>query len=180
VVTTRSVLIYVAEKQKAFAEFFRVLRPGGRLSIFEPINHFGLEQRRATLGFRDVVGVEDLLARVAAEVDRAENDAGGLEAMIDFDERDLLWLAETAGFTDIRLTFHAEITTEAEWRSTDWEVFLDSSPNPLAPTFREAMHAALQLDEAARLTAVIRPQVEAGRGTTRLARAFLAAHKPID
>ena len=38
VVTTRSVLIYVADKERAFAEFFRVLRPGGGPSIFEPIN----------------------------------------------------------------------------------------------------------------------------------------------
>src|SRR5215469_136839 len=36
VVTTRSVLIYVADKAAAFAEFRRVLRPGGRVSIFEP------------------------------------------------------------------------------------------------------------------------------------------------
>jgi arsenite methyltransferase len=38
VVTTRSVLIYVAEKAKAFASFARVLRPEGRISLFEPIN----------------------------------------------------------------------------------------------------------------------------------------------
>jgi ubiquinone/menaquinone biosynthesis C-methylase UbiE len=41
VVTTRSVLIYIAEKARTFQEFFRVLEPGGRLSIFEPINRFG-------------------------------------------------------------------------------------------------------------------------------------------
>jgi SAM-dependent methyltransferase len=39
--TVRSVLIYVADKRAAFREFARVLRPGGRLSIFEPINRFG-------------------------------------------------------------------------------------------------------------------------------------------
>ena len=41
VVTTRSVLIYVADKPRAFTEFFRVLRPGGRISLFEPINRLG-------------------------------------------------------------------------------------------------------------------------------------------
>jgi arsenite methyltransferase len=41
-VTTRSVLIYVEDRRAAFAEFFRVLRLGGRLSIFEPINRFAL------------------------------------------------------------------------------------------------------------------------------------------
>jgi arsenite methyltransferase len=180
VVTTRSVLIYVADKPRAFAEFFRVLRPGGRLSIFEPINRFGLEERRATYGFRDLAGVEDLFSRVVAEVDRAEEGAGGLDAMIDFDERDLVRFAEDAGFENIRLTLNAEVTNEAKWRSSDWDVFLDSSPNPLSPTFREAMRAALQPDEQARLAAVIRPQVEAGRGTTRLAKAFLTARRPMD
>jgi arsenite methyltransferase len=38
VVTTRSVLIFVADKDRAFGEFFRVLTPGGRASLHEPIN----------------------------------------------------------------------------------------------------------------------------------------------
>ncbi|MGH8929045.1 MAG: class I SAM-dependent methyltransferase [Acidimicrobiia bacterium] len=38
VVATRSVLIFVADKAAAFAAFHRVLRPGGRISLFEPIN----------------------------------------------------------------------------------------------------------------------------------------------
>ena len=45
VVTTRSVLVYVAAKQEAFREFYRVLRAGGRLSIFEPINRFASADR---------------------------------------------------------------------------------------------------------------------------------------
>jgi ubiquinone/menaquinone biosynthesis C-methylase UbiE len=38
VVTTRSVLIYIQHKARAFAEFFRVLREDGRISFHEPIN----------------------------------------------------------------------------------------------------------------------------------------------
>jgi arsenite methyltransferase len=38
VVTTRSVLIYVKDKGAALREFYRVLKPAGRASLFEPIN----------------------------------------------------------------------------------------------------------------------------------------------
>jgi len=177
VVTTRSVLIYVADKQRAFDEFFRVLRLGGRISLFEPINRFGLTERRRTYGFGDVEGIEHLLAKVLAEMDRVEDEAGGLDPMVEFDERDLVAFAERAGFEEIRLNLVAEVTNTAWWTTRDWEVFLDSSPNPLAPTFREAMQTALARHESEQLTASLRPQVEDGHGTTRLAKAFLTAHK---
>jgi arsenite methyltransferase len=180
VVTTRSVLIFVSEKRKAFAEFFRVLRNGGRISIFEPINRFGSEERRHSLGFRSVVGVEGLIGRVAAAIDRVHEEAGGLDPMIDFDERDLVVFAEEAGFVDIRLNLVVEVTTAPMWDTRDWQVFLDSSPNPLAPTFGEAIDMALTPEEAEQLTAVLRPQIENGLGTTRMARAFMTAKKPTD
>jgi len=178
IVTTRSVLIYVDDKSRAFAEFHRVLRPGGRLAIFEPINRFGLEERKATWGFRETGDVEDLLMKIAEEMDRVQNEAGGLDAMIDFDERDLLRLAEEAGFVELRLQLIAEVARRPPLEVRDWDVLLDSSPNPLAPTLREAMDAALTAGEQARLTAVLRPQVEHGEGVTRLARAFLSGRKP--
>ena len=154
-----------------------MLRPGGRLSIFEPINRFGMEERSRDFGFADVDGVEDLLERVVAAFMQGEQQAG-LEGMVDFDERDLVAHAEAAGFVEIRLTLLAEVTTEPMLETRDWEVFLRSSPNPLSPTFGEAMDAALTPDERARLEAVIRPQVEQGRGRTRIARAYLNARKP--
>src|SRR5207249_4332022 len=64
VVTTRSVLIYVPQKAVAFREFFRVLRPGGRCSCFEPINRFGMEERKQGFWGYPGDGVSDLAARV--------------------------------------------------------------------------------------------------------------------
>ena len=181
VVTMRSVLIYVDDKRRAFAEFFRVLRPGGRLSVFEPINRFGVDDSLKTLfGFRRVGGVEDLIAKVVAEVRRVQEEAGGIGAMLDFDERDLIRLAEEAGFVNIRLTLIAEVTEEPMWRTRDWNVFLNSSPNPLAPTLQEAIEATLTRDEATQLEDVLRPQLEQGEGSTRSARAFMTAARPAD
>jgi len=174
VVTTRSVLIYVADKAGAFRELFRVLRPGGRLSIFEPINRFGVETRRQTWGFADVAGIEELLARVVAKAPAGER------TLVDFDERDLVAFAEAAGFVDIHLTLDIHVTSDPMWETRDWNVFLDSSPNPLAPTFREAMSRALEPEEIERLTAVLRPQVEHGRGTTRAATAYMKASRPAE
>ena len=58
-VTTRSVLIYVDRKEAALREFHRVLKPGGRLSMFEPINIFGYEQTETSYWGLDVTPVVD-------------------------------------------------------------------------------------------------------------------------
>ena len=172
VVTTRSVLIYVEDKARAFAEFFRVLCPGGRLSIFEPINRYGADDRRRTFAFAEVADVGDLLARVFDEPVAVE------QTLVDFDERDLVTFAEAAGFDDIQLTLEVKVSAQPPWQTHDWSVFLESAPNPLAPTFGEAMEAALTPEELIRVTAVLRPQVEQGRGTTRAATAYMTALKP--
>jgi arsenite methyltransferase len=166
-VTTRSVLIYVADKGAAFREFYRVLCPGGRLSMFEPINRFGLDQP----GF-DMTPVKDLRDRVMAIYERIQPRDS--DPMVDFDERDLLSLAEAAGFAEIHLELHAEISPNEPRR---WETVLHSSGNPRIPTLAEAMREALTPEEAERYTAYLRPIVEEGRGTSRGATVYLWAVK---
>ena len=173
VVTTRSVLIYVKDKQRAFDEFFRVLRPGGRLSIFEPINRFGCEERRRTFGGFDMSGLEDVIAKLDARYDDAADEG----AMIDFDERDLLALAERAGFAELRLQYTAEVGGDVLRIARDWDVFVNTAPNPLAPSLAEVMEDALTDAERDRLVAALRPQVEAGAARSRFADAYLLARK---
>jgi ubiquinone/menaquinone biosynthesis C-methylase UbiE len=171
VVTTRSVLIYVEDKKRAFHEFHRVLRPGGRISLFEPINRFGMKERRCTLGY-DLPVAGELLQRV---LDRYVELQPETDPMVDFDERDLLGLAERGGFFPITLDYRATIEPP-EPRA--WEVFVRSSFNPKIPTLEEAMADTLTEEERDRLVAELRPAVEAGRGVWPMGTAYLWAVKP--
>jgi arsenite methyltransferase len=81
-VIARSVLIYVMDKSDAARESYRVVRPGGRVSICEPIN-----SQYQMLAEADLSDLEPARQQV---LDRwhAGGDPGG--AMTGFDERDLV------------------------------------------------------------------------------------------
>jgi SAM-dependent methyltransferase len=166
-VVARSVLIYVADKRRAFAEFFRVLRPGGRLFIFEPINRFGMGTAIQHPG-----PVHELIDRIGAVMERVQPSES--DPMVDFDERDLLAHAEAAGFAEIHLDYETEIAP-AEPRH--WETVLHSSGNPKLPTLAEMMDEIFTPEEAARYEAYMRPRVEGGLSTNRWATAYLWAVK---
>jgi arsenite methyltransferase len=172
VVTTRSVLIYVREKERAFAEFFRVLRPGGRISLFEPINSFGIIERRREFFGADDPGLAALAAKVHAVFDEAQPQG---DPMVDFDERDLIRQAEVAGFFPVRVDLRLVVESQ-EPRS--WEGFLHSAGNPNIPTLAEVMDTALTSAEQDRLSDYLRPRVERGLGRWRMGSAYLWAAKP--
>lgn len=168
VVTTRSVLIYVRDKAACFTEFARVLRPDGRLSIFEPVNRFAQPEWTGSRFFgAEMEPVAALTEKIRAvyAVLTPEDDP-----MLDFDERDLVGLAESAGFESIGLTVKAEVRPADPCR---WEVFLNGAGNPNIPTPAEAMAQSLTPQEQDELAAYLRPLVEGGQRTRRMAHAFL-------
>ena len=126
VLTTRSVLIYVSAKQKAFNEFFRVLKPGGRLSIFEPINRFSWPEPPHLFNGYDVTPVmeiADKLKDLYNGIQPPESDP-----MLDFDERDLIVFAEKAGFSEIHLEL--EVQVKPHTNIGDWEAFIRFAGTP--------------------------------------------------
>ena len=171
VVTTRSVLIYVSTKQKAFAEFFRVLKPNGRLSIFEPINRFCWPEPPHLFSGYDVTPIIEIAEKVKALYLRLQPP--DTDPMTDFDERDLIVFAEKAGFKEIHLELQVEIKPPTE--VSDWEAFMRVAGNPKIPTLEEAIGQVLTSEEIEAFVAHLRPLVEGKQGTTRSALAYLWA-----
>jgi arsenite methyltransferase len=173
VATTRSVLIYLMDKRPAFVELHRVLRPGGRLSIFEPINIFGNETLRQRYWGLDVSPVEHLAEKVRAQWKQPHE-----HPLLNFDERDLLRFAEEAGFGEIRMDYRAEIKHEPHWAKS-WDTLRNYSGNPLDPTLGEEIAAALDGEERAAFEAHVREEL-ARRPLVpmRMASVYLRAVKP--
>lgn len=179
-VTLRSVLIYVADKHQAIHEFHRVLKPGGRLSLFEPINRFGEPQPAHMFWGYDATPITEIAAKIKAVYQRLQPlDA---DPMMNFDERDLITAVEQAGFSNIHLELEIDIKPIADILGVTmtWDSFLHTAENPMIPTLKEAIAQVLTADEAANFASYMRPLIESKAGTYRSAVAYLSATKYAD
>ena len=163
-------LAYVGRKECAFAEFARVLKPGGRISLYEPVNSLFYPEPSDDFFGYDTGPVQDLVECINAVYEKRQPPQS--DPMFDYDERDLLRFAADAGFGERHLELRVDIAPQSP---QSWETLARSAPNPLAPTLEEAMAEALSPAEAARFTAHLRPMVEQGRGTFSVAVAYLWA-----
>jgi cyclopropane fatty-acyl-phospholipid synthase-like methyltransferase len=123
---------------------------------------------------RDLLDHCQTIADALGVSSRCRLGASERAPMMDFDERDLVAIAESAGFGDIHLTYEVEIAPRPP---QDWERYLNSSGNPLSPTLDEALRHALTPAERDSFIACMRPLVEQGHGILRRAKAFLSARR---
>jgi ubiquinone/menaquinone biosynthesis C-methylase UbiE len=175
VLTTRSVLIYVVDKAKAFQTFARVLRPGGRISLFEPINRLMYPEAGDRFWSYRVPAVSDLVAKVSTRF--AGDDPAYREAMMGFDDRDLARLAEAAGFETVHVECHLDISPGSWADPVDLEALLDTAPNPNAPTVREAIADTLNEAEQRRFLVELGRAVAEHDAVRRMAAAYVLATK---
>ncbi|HEY6470721.1 MAG TPA: methyltransferase domain-containing protein [Candidatus Dormibacteraeota bacterium] len=171
VVVERAVLLFIEDPGRAVNEYRRVLRPGGRLSLGEPLNIWMAADRPGYLWGYDVTAVTDLERKLYA-AERASG-AGDADLLCGFDDRDLIDLAYNAGFR--RIDVQTELSLAPPPARDDVDVFLHTAPNPLAATTRALMDVALTPEEAERFRVVLSDALREGRGERRQAMTLLRA-----
>jgi len=180
VVATRAALAYVADKSAALREFHRVLKPGGRLSIAEPILQDDAFFARALRRRVDAEpsGSHDrfltLLHRWKAAQFPDTEELCAKSPITNYSERDLLNFVRGAGFTEIHLQLHIDVAPSL---ITSWQVFLDSSPHPWAPPLSVILAEQFTAEERQFFEQIVRPTVESGTNLTTERIVYLNARR---
>jgi arsenite methyltransferase len=181
VVATRAVLAYVANKKAALDECFRILKPGGRFSIVEPILQDDAFYARALRKrIEDQSRPADrfvmLLHRWKAAQFPDTEEACATSPIANFSERDFLNMVRGAGFVDIHMQLHIDVVPSL---ITSWDVFLGSSPHPWAPSLNQILAEQFNSDERQFFEQMIRPIVESGKNVTTDRAMYLQAKRPL-
>lgn len=181
VVATRAVLAYVSDKNAALREFYRILKPGGRLSIAEPIlqdEAFFARALRKRVEAQPA-GSQDrflpLLHRWKAAQFPDTEELCAQSPIANYSERDLVNFARGSGFAHIHMELHIDVMPSL---ITSWEVFLGSSPHPWAPPLSVILADQFTSEERQFFEQVVRPTVELGHALTTERVVYLHATKP--
>ena len=182
VVLTRSVLAYVPDKIGALREFHRVLRPGGRISLAEPVfqdEAVAAQAIRTVIESKPAAAVSPLMPLLhrwkAAQFPDTEEKIRA-SAIASYSERDLVRFAQNAGFAEVHLELHID-SFPSIVRS--WEVFVNSAPHPLAPPLSVIMAEQFTAEERELFERSMRPVIEDPRAVSTDRMAYLTAHKPL-
>ena len=129
VVVMRSVMVHILDKFKAINEFFRILKQGGRVSVFEPViskntKYYELMTPENYPNYQELKAAEDKMVS-------DKNDP-----LMNFDENSLKKDFEKAGFKNINIEIVVQYSTYPVSKEMI-EPWLNTPPSPGKPTVKE-------------------------------------------
>ncbi len=182
VVITRSVLAYVTNKRQALQEMRRMLRPGGRIALAEPVFRDDavkvLAMKNWVTNNPDHENARYMrlmhLWKAAQFPDTMEKIAAS--PMTNYSERDLFLMAGEAGFAAVHVELHLDSVQRA---IVPWEKYIECSPHPLAPTLGEILRNSFTPEDRLYFEQALRPLLATGEleGVERMV--YLTGIKPI-
>lgn len=180
VVATRAVLAYVTDKKAALGECFRILKPGGRLSIAEPVLqddafYARALRRRVEDRSRPADRLLTLLHRWKSAQFPDTEEACAKSPIANYSERDLLNMVRDVGFAEIHMQLHIDVAPSL---ITSWDVFLGSSPHPWAPSLKQILAERFSPEDRQFFEEMVRPTVESSKNLTTERSMYLQAQKP--
>lgn len=175
-VVLRSVLIYLSDRRRVLRTFARVLRPDGRLSLFEPLNAANVDRTGTSLFGYDTRTVSEQARAVQATFDARQSPDS--DPMLTLTTPELLTDCEEAGFSQINA--REELTSVPLSPADDTTIhgLLHGQPNPQLSSVADAARDALPAADAERFLAAVTDAARAGRGRRRQASLYLTARLP--
>ena len=185
-VATRSALAYVADKPAMLAEFRRLLRPGGRLSLGEPVFRddalAACAQRRALEEVAPPARLAPqqpqflrLLQHWRAQQFPDTEQELERSPYCNFSERELFAWALQAGFAQVHVELHIDAGPSL---APDWDSFTRHTPHPYARSLRDVLERDFRPEERALLEGVLRENWERGAMVSVERMAYLGASRP--
>ncbi len=174
-------LAYVDDREAALSEFHRILRPGGRLSLVDPIfadqAYFVAALGRVARdgGTGDGARYAELMHRLCRAHFPDSLEAIAASRLTNYNERTLLRFVERVGFVNVHLRLHIDVIPAPAIR---WPAFLASAPRAGVPTVGEVLATQFTADEQREFERLLRPAIEAGELTERNVNAYIFADSP--
>lgn len=139
VVLMRSVLVHLLQKPPAIRECYRILKPGGRISVFEPI--IRKNTRYYELLDPDIFPNYTKIREIEQKMIMDENDS-----LVNFDEHTLENDFRTAGFQNIDIDV-TTTTSTYEVAPTMIEPWFNTPTSPGKPTLKQKFTESLSENE---------------------------------
>jgi len=169
VTVMRSVLVHIIDKQSVLNELYRVLKKGGRISIFEPIMNSNTKYHQLVTpeNITNYQKFKDAENKIMTKAD---------DPITNFDDKTLVENFEKAGFKNIDL----EVGTEASTYMVQAEMvepWFNAAPSPGSLSLKDKFRTYFEEDEVTRFITEVKNDLAGKTITVKTFSAYITAEK---